>query len=180
MTVDPVPAPGETAGMWWQDDAAFHALVDEFQARSWTLGVSESLTGGLLGFLLTRCDGAGAVFAGSLVTYSSDVKRRLLDVPPGPVVSAKAATAMAASARKLLATDVGVSLTGVAGPDPQDGEPVGTVFVACCSASGDVVERFELAGTPDAVRYQAAVAAAGLVLSFLDRAAHGRASALPS
>ena len=98
-------------------------------ARGWTLGLAESLTGGLLASRLTDVAGVSEVFRGSVVSYASDVKFDLLEVPEGPVVSAEAAEAMAAGARRLLGSDVGLSVTGVAGPAEQDGVPVGTVFI---------------------------------------------------
>jgi nicotinamide-nucleotide amidase len=69
------------------------------------------------------------VFRGSIVSYASDVKFDVLGVPPGPVVSLEAASAMAAGARRVLGADVGIGVTGVAGPDEQEGQPVGTVFI---------------------------------------------------
>jgi nicotinamide-nucleotide amidase len=98
-------------------------------ARGWTLGLAESLTGGLLASRLTDVAGVSEVFRGSVVSYASDVKFDLLEVPEGPVVSAEAAEAMAAGARRLLGCDVGLAVTGVAGPAEQDGQPVGTVFI---------------------------------------------------
>jgi len=78
---------------------------------------------------LTSIPGASDVFRGSVVSYASDVKFDLLDVPRGPVVSEGAAIAMAEGARRALGSSVGLSLTGVAGPTEQDGQPVGTLWV---------------------------------------------------
>jgi nicotinamide-nucleotide amidase len=94
-----------------------------------TLGVAESLTGGLVGSRLTAVPGASGWFRGSLVVYASEVKRSLLGVGPGPVVSEQAAIEMAEGVASTLGATVGLSLTGVAGPDEQDGEPVGTVWI---------------------------------------------------
>ena len=107
-------------------EAAVGALLAE---RSLTLGVAESLTGGLVGSRLTSVAGASGWFRGSLVVYASEVKRTLLGVAEGPVVSELAALEMAAGAARVLGADIGLSLTGVAGPDEQDGQPVGTVWV---------------------------------------------------
>ena len=74
------------------------------------------------------------VFRGSVVSYASEVKFDLLEVPEGPVVSAEAAEAMADGARRVLDADVGLAVTGVAGPAEQDGQPVGTVFVGLAMA----------------------------------------------
>lgn len=99
-----------------------------------TLAVGESLTGGLLSGALTTLPGASAWFRGGVVTYATDTKASVLGVPPallgefGPVHGATAA-AMARHARMLFAADIGLAITGVAGPEPQDGVPVGTMFV---------------------------------------------------
>jgi len=97
--------------------------------RGLTLGVAESLTGGLVGSRLAETEGASKWFRGSIVCYDSKVKFDLLGVPEGPVVSAEAAEAMALGACKALEADAGISVTGVAGPTTQDGQPVGTVFM---------------------------------------------------
>jgi nicotinamide-nucleotide amidase len=98
--------------------------------RPLSLGLAESLTGGMMGSRIADVPGASDVFRGSIVSYASDVKFNVLAVPKGPVVSLEAASAMAAGARRVLGADVGVAVTGVAGPDEQEGHPVGTVFVA--------------------------------------------------
>ncbi len=79
--------------------------------------------------------GASEVFRGAVVSYASEVKYDVLGVPEGPVVSAEAAEAMAAGACRVLGSDVALAVTGVAGPDEQEGMPVGTVFLAI--AEGD-------------------------------------------
>lgn len=99
-------------------------------AQNKTLAVAESLTGGLIGARLTSVPGASRVFRGALVSYASDIKFRLLDVAPGPVINEKTAAQMAKSVRRLLAADIGIAATGVAGPDMQDNQPPGTVCLA--------------------------------------------------
>ena len=112
------------------DEVNMEAAVGELLAASGlTLGVAESLTGGLVGSRLTAIPGASDWFRGSLVVYASDVKRSLLAVGEEPVVSEAAALEMAEGAVRVLGADVGLSLTGVAGPTEQDGQPVGTVWV---------------------------------------------------
>lgn len=107
-------------------EAAVAAVLLE---RGLTLGLAESLTGGLVGSRLTAVAGASTWFRGSLVVYASEVKRDLLGVGEGPVVSESAALQMAEGAARVLGADVGLALTGVAGPTEQDGQPVGTVWV---------------------------------------------------
>jgi nicotinamide-nucleotide amidase len=94
-----------------------------------TVGVAESLTGGALSASLARMGGSGAWFRGAIVAYSRGVKHEVLGVPEGPVVSEPSAAAMAEGAARLLGADVAVSVTGVGGPDRQDGEPPGTVWI---------------------------------------------------
>jgi nicotinamide-nucleotide amidase len=94
-----------------------------------TLGLAESLTGGMVGARITAVPGASDFFRGSIVSYDSAVKRDLLGVADGPVVSEAAALAMAAGAARVLRADIGLAVTGVAGPTEQDGQPVGTVWL---------------------------------------------------
>lgn len=123
------------------DDETIEASVlSALRARGLTLGLAESLTGGMMGSRIADVAGASDVFRGSVVSYASDVKFDVLGVPSGPVVSLEAAAAMAAGARRVLGADVGIGVTGVAGPDEQEGQPVGTVFIAIDlgPAGGDV------------------------------------------
>jgi nicotinamide-nucleotide amidase len=124
------------------DETMEHAVGVLLAARGQTLGLAESVTGGLMASRVTDVAGASGFFRGSIVSYASEVKFDVLDVPEGPVVSAEAATAMAAGARRVLGADVGLAITGVAGPAEQDGQPVGTIFVGL--AIGDEVEAVEL------------------------------------
>ncbi len=98
--------------------------------RGCTVAVAESLTGGMVASALAESRGASEWFRGGVVAYSTEVKHQLLDVPPGPVVSRAAAAAMARSVRRLLGADLAVSVTGSGGPEPQDGQPPGTVYLA--------------------------------------------------
>jgi nicotinamide-nucleotide amidase len=111
------------------EDTMESVVAASLAARGWTLGLAESLTGGLLASRLTDVAGVSEVFRGSIVSYASEVKFDLLGVPEGPVVTAEAAEAMAEGARRALGCDVGLAVTGVAGPAEQEGERVGTVFV---------------------------------------------------
>ncbi|MGC1513367.1 MAG: competence/damage-inducible protein A [Acidimicrobiales bacterium] len=108
-----------------------HAVGALLVERGWTLGLAESMTGGLVAARMTAVPGASAWFRGGVVSYASEVKFNLLEVPQGPVVSEASAAAMASGVRELLGADVGLSVTGVAGPTEQDGQPVGTVWLGC-------------------------------------------------
>jgi len=105
-------------------------VLNLLRQQGLTLGLAESVTGGLVSGRLTSIPGASDVLRGSVVSYSSEVKFDVLDVPRGPVVSEAAAIAMAEGARRVLGADVALSLTGVAGPAEQDGQPVGTLCIA--------------------------------------------------
>jgi nicotinamide-nucleotide amidase len=110
------------------DDETMETVVIEgLRKRGWTLGVAESLTGGLVGARLAAVPGVSDVFRGSIASYATDVKRTVLGVMAEKVVSEECAGQMAEGARRVLGADVGLGITGVAGPDPQDGEPPGTV-----------------------------------------------------
>ncbi|MDA8289399.1 MAG: competence/damage-inducible protein A [Actinomycetota bacterium] len=98
--------------------------------RSLHLALAESFTGGLIAARLVGVAGASQYFCGGIVAYDSAIKHRLLGVPAGPVVSAEAAITMADGICSLLGAEVGLATTGVAGPDPQDGEVPGTCFAA--------------------------------------------------
>jgi nicotinamide-nucleotide amidase len=111
------------------DDETMESVVlAACDARGWTIGVGESLTGGLIGARLANVPGASHTFRGSVAAYASDVKRSLLGVTAEQVVSAECAAQMAEGARRALGADVGIAATGVAGPDEQDDQPVGTVW----------------------------------------------------
>ena len=124
------------------DETMEIAVASLLDARGLTLGLAESVTGGLLGARLTAAPGASTWFRGSIVSYASEVKYDLLGVPEGPVVSGPSAEAMALGARKVLGADVGLAVTGVAGPAGQEGIEPGTVFVGL--ALDDVVESREM------------------------------------
>lgn len=111
-------------------------LFDILREKKLTLGVAESVTGGLVAGRLTAVVGASDVFRGGIVSYASDVKFDVLGVTPGPVVSETAAKEMAVGVRKALGSDIGLALTGVAGPAEQDGVKVGTVCVGIAFSDG--------------------------------------------
>jgi len=110
------------------DETMESIVVGLLGERSWSLGVAESLTGGLVGSRLVEVPGSSEVFKGSVVSYATEVKRSILGVTADKVVSGDCAEQMAEGARRVLGADVGLAVTGVAGPAEQDGQPVGTVF----------------------------------------------------
>ena len=153
------------------DDTMESAVGDLLLKQGLTLGVAESLTGGLVGARLVEVEGASEWFRGSIVSYASDVKFDVLGLPPGPVVSEEAAAAMASSACRVLGSDVGISVTGVAGPAEHDGQPVGTVCFGL-SVDGEVTAvRTQLPGTRGLVRQFATISLLNLLrLRLLERA----------
>ena len=135
-----------------------HAVAKRLLERGATLAVAESLTGGLVASRLVNVPGASDWFRGAVVSYASDVKHTVLGVPEGPVVSAAAAGAMAEGVRRLLRADVGLGVTGVAGPDPQEGQPPGTVFMAVAVGEGPpTVVRVTLPGDRPRIRQFACI-----------------------
>jgi nicotinamide-nucleotide amidase len=146
------------------DDQTMESVVlDLLRERGLTLAIAESVSGGLAATRLSAVPGTGDVFRGALVAYASEIKFALLGVPEGPVVCAPAVRAMAAGVRKLLGADVGLATTGVAGPNQQDGQPMGTVFLGV--ALGERVEAKEvrLPGDPDRIRQYAVISVLDLL-----------------
>jgi nicotinamide-nucleotide amidase len=151
------------------DQTMEDAIGERMLARGATLAVAESVTGGLIASRLVNIAGASRWFRGGVVSYASDVKFDLLGVPRGPVVSAEAAEAMARGVRTLLGSDIALSVTGVAGPEEQDGQPAGTVFVGV--AVGESVEHvaLHLPGDRPRVRSYSAISALDALRRVLDR-----------
>jgi nicotinamide-nucleotide amidase len=133
-------------------DSMESVVLDMLRARGLTLGLAESVTGGLVAARLTEIAGASEVLKGSIVSYATDVKQSVLDVPEGPVVSEEAALAMARGAARVLEADVAMALTGVAGPTEQDGMPVGTLCVAIVWPDGELTRAFRLPGDRQQMR----------------------------
>jgi nicotinamide-nucleotide amidase len=151
------------------DQTMEDAVAQRLVAKGSSLAVAESITGGLMASRLVNVVGASAWFRGGVVSYASDVKFDLLGVPRGPVVSAAAAEAMATGVRRVMGSDVGLSVTGVAGPDEQDGQPVGVVFVGL--AIGDHVEhaQLRLPGDRPRIRAYSVISALDTLRRALDR-----------
>jgi nicotinamide-nucleotide amidase len=155
------------------DDESMESVVlDLCRARGLTLATAESLTGGLIASRLTSVPGASEVFRGGVVAYASEVKFDVLGVPPGPVISAEAACAMAAGACRVLGADVSVAVTGVAGPSAQEGQPVGTVWMATCVGGDAAAVPVRLPGDRDRVRQFSTISVLNLLRQRLQTAVH--------
>ena len=132
---------------------AVHRLVD----RRETVATAESLTGGLVAATIVEIPGVSAVFRGGLIVYATELKASLAGVPEGLLaergpVDPEVAVALAAGARARCGADWGLATTGVAGPDPQDGKPVGLVYVAVHGPDRSAVRELRLDGNREAVR----------------------------
>ena len=138
-------------------------VLDLLRDRGLSLAVAESLTGGLVGARLTAVPGASDVFRGAVVSYASEVKRDLLGVPRGPVVSTEAAKAMALGVRERLGAEVGIATTGVAGPASQEGHPPGTVFLGLALRDHAEALRVRLPGDRHRVREYAVISVLNLL-----------------
>ena len=149
------------------DDTMESVVLELCRRRGLSLGLAESVTGGLVGARLTGVPGASDVFRGSVVSYATDLKQTLLGVSPGPVVSGSAARQMAVGARERLGSDIGLSLTGVAGPAEQDGQPVGTLFVGLVGPGFDDVREVRLPGQREQMRQFAVITALGMLRQLL-------------
>ena len=158
-------------------DATASAVLTALRARGWTLGVAESLTGGAVSSALVTVPGASAVLLGGVVAYATPVKHTVLGVDAdllrrhGPV-HPEVARQMADGVRETVAVDgraadVGVSTTGIAGPESPDGQPVGTVHVGVMTPTSSRTARFVFAGDRDAVRAQSVDAALETLLAAL-------------
>ncbi|MYV53939.1 nicotinamide-nucleotide amidohydrolase family protein [Streptomyces sp. SID3212] len=152
------------------------ALLEE---RSATLAVAESLTGGLVAAELTSVPGASRSFRGSVTAYATDLKRDVLGVA-APLLAERGAVdpevarQMAAGVRRVLGADWGAATTGVAGPEPQDGQPVGTVYVAVVGPVGPgKVVALRLNGDRADIRKESVVSVLGLLRNELS--GNGRA-----
>ncbi|KIZ14726.1 CinA family protein [Streptomyces natalensis] len=153
--------------------SAAAGALEALAGRGQSLAVAESLTGGLVAGALTGVPGASRVLRGSVTAYATDLKRDVLGVDGALLaacgaVDAEVARQMASGVRRVLGADWGVATTGVAGPDPQDGQPVGTVFVAVEGPDGrGGVRRLALDGDRDRIRVDTVQAALALLLSEL-------------
>lgn len=138
-------------------------LADAVARRGWGVATAESLTGGTLASVLAAAPRAGEWFRGSVVAYTAEVKFDLLGVPRGPVVTEECAATMARSAADLLGADLCVAVTGVGGPEPDEGQPAGTVWFAVVSPTGLRTERAVFEGDPAEVLTATTVRALGML-----------------
>jgi len=145
------------------DDTMESVVLQLLRERGLTLGLAESVTGGLVAGRITNVPGSSDVLRGGVVSYASDVKYSVLGVPEGPVVSEPAAVSMAEGARRVLGAGVGLALTGVAGPAEQEGLPAGTLCVAVVTPSVTVSRTLRMPGLRDQMRQMSVITALDLL-----------------
>lgn len=137
------------------------------QDRGQTVATAESLTGGKLACHLAAAPNSSEWFRGSVVAYASEVKYELLGVPLGPVISEECAAAMAWGVADLLRADLAIAVTGVGGPDDQEGQPPGTVWFGVSIQGAVHTELQHFTGGPEKVLEQTTLHA---LMMLLDRA----------
>ena len=146
------------------DEETMESVVLQLlRERGWSLGLAESVTGGLVAGRVTSVPGASDVFRGGIVSYASDVKFDVLGVPRGPVVSEATAAAMAVGAQRVLNSHVALALTGVAGPAEQDGMPVGTLCVGIAIGEQVQTRTLRMPGARDQMRQMSVISAMDLL-----------------
>lgn len=141
------------------------AVLGLLQARGLTLATLETITGGLMAARLTAIPGAAAILRGSLTGGQPEVWHALLGVPPGPVVTPEAASALAEGVRKLFGADVGLAATGVLGPEEAEGRRPGTVMLGLSIQGHPQAEEIRLPGDRSRIREYGTIS----LLDFLRR-----------
>lgn len=150
----------------------FAQAVDLLRRQGLTVGIAESLTGGMVCSQFVTVPGASSVLRGAVVSYATEVKRDVLGVDAGVLaefgtVDSQVAVEMADGVRTVLAADVGLATTGVAGPGPAEGKESGTVYIAVTGKWGWNWKKLRLPGDRQQVREQAASAVCELLLDCL-------------
>ena len=154
-------------------DAKAQKLLETFRKKGLTFAAAESCTGGLVNERLTAIAGSSDVVEGGVVSYSNNVKMRLLGVKRETLsvfgaVSEETAVLMAKNAVSALGCDCSIAVTGIAGPDGGTPEkPVGTVYISCSCSGNITVEKLALRGGREAIRQRAAARAVYLLIKSL-------------
>ncbi|NRQ38321.1 CinA family protein [Nonomuraea sp. NN258] len=148
-------------------------VLDLLVRNSATVAVAESLTGGLIGAAFTSVSGSSRAFRGGVISYATELKHALLGVPDELLrregaVHPEVAAAMAGGVARLCGATYGLAVTGVAGPEPQDGKPVGTVHVAVADQTGGIwVRELRLKGSRERIRVETVDEAVDLLAGVL-------------
>lgn len=144
-------------------------IAELASSRGLWVAAAESLTGGAVSSALAAAPGASDWYHGGVVAYSPRVKQHVLGVTPGPVVTDRCANELATGVAKVLEADAAVSTTGVGGPDPEEGEEPGTVYLGVVAPGYADCRRVELEGSPDEVVELATEEALALLLHALQK-----------
>lgn len=144
----------------YNGDTLSTVVINKLKEQGKTLALAESITGGLISHYITAIPGSSQVYRGGIVCYSDEVKNKMLGVPEDVLqkegaVSAKTAEILAKEVRKGLGTDIGLSITGEAGPDPSGKQPVGKVFIGVDDHAGTFVEEIQLSGRREGIQARA-------------------------
>ena len=142
-------------------------------ARNKTLAIAESCTGGLVCDRLTNIPGSSAFLVGGIIAYSNTIKKKFLKIPPALLsrhgaVSAPVAQSLAHNIRKLFKTDIGIGITGIAGPSGGSvHKPVGRVYIGVSLSGKNIVEEFNFKGPRKSIKNQAATKALEMLAELL-------------
>jgi len=140
-------------------------IGEQLRGKGLTVAVAESLTGGKISAQLAAGENSAEWFRGGVTAYQSETKFRVLGVDRGPVVTGEAARQLAVGVRELMGAHAAVAVTGAGGPDPQDGQSVGTVFIGYSSAASEQAEEHHFDGDPEQVVAETTVAALRMLLT---------------
>ena len=145
---------------------------EQLKAQGKTIACAESCTGGLLTSRLTDVPGRSGYVRGAVVSYTNEVKEQLVGVRPETIdayteISAETAREMAQGIRRLLSTDIGVGITGLAGPGGMAGKPAGLVYIAVSGSKGTVVKPCQFQGGRLSVKQQSADQALQMIQDYL-------------
>ncbi len=158
-----------------QDTVSIEETVGRLlRKRGWRLSTAESCTGGLIGHRITNVSGSSDYFDGGVVTYSNESKTKLLRVPEETInlygaVSCQTAVAMAEGIRNLRGTELGLGVTGIAGPTGgTEGKPVGLVYIALSSPVRVECKEFRFSGAREIIKFQASEAALSMLRILLE------------
>ena len=135
------------------------SLIKKLEEKNLTIAVAESLTGGLVVASLTEIPGASKVFKGSITAYADEIKQNILNVKDETItnftsISEQVALEMAINVRKIMKSDIGISTTGVAGPEKSAGFAPGLVFVAISIGDHNMCQKLEITGDRSKIRNQ--------------------------
>lgn len=143
-------------------------IAERLSEQGRTVAVAESLTSGSIASHLGAAPDAGQWFAGGVVAYASAVKFEVLGVEPGPVITPSCARQMSEGVARLTSSDLGLAVTGVGGPDPEEGHPAGTVFIAVHTPDSTHATAHHFDGDPPTVVQLTALEALRSLLAALD------------